>query len=287
MKEKILFIAAIIGSFSATIILLITQGLTLAGVDTTGYIDIINIVGVALAFIILVVGVFFLNKYNVIQQKFTADQNKVVVNSLDANATLMNNLLPKLASDILVAAQERSDKLLKTAETNLNSMMTEMLPQLAEQTMQLVTKKSQNIVNETTAKAEAVMKTMDELIPTYAHNIASEVAQTVRENNAHYHKMLNEVKSLFVDVCARPIATNIPPIINMPAIDLTSISTNLEQSINAKLDEAIAKLLEAQSRDVTATIFVPVESEPVVESEEESTTQNDETSEKSDETETT
>lgn len=218
MKEKVLFVTAIIGSFSATVVLLITQLLTFVGVDTTAYVDIINLVGIGLAFIILVAAVFFLNKYNGLQIKQSLEQKKLVTSALGDNATLMQTLLPQLADRILVSAEERSAKLLKQAEDQsskllkdtetwsanllkdteikVKAMMNEMLPALATQTMQVVTQKSQNIVEETTAKATAVMKTMDDLIPTYAKQISDTVAQTVRENNAHYYKMLSELKTV-------------------------------------------------------------------------------------------
>jgi len=196
MKEKVLFISAIIGTFSAAIILLITQALTIFGVDTSGYVDIINIVGGALAFIILIVAIFFLNKYSTLQQKFLTDQNTSVTTALDTNASLINNILPKLANDIMTAAEDRATKLLRSTEDSVKTMMNDMLPELAKQTMQVVTQQSQDIVEQTTAKANATMKTMDELIPTYAKRISDSVAQTVRENNAHYHKMLTELKGL-------------------------------------------------------------------------------------------
>jgi len=196
MKEKVLFIAGLVGSFSATTILLINHALVLLGVDTTGYAEIINVVGMVLAVVILIVAVLFLNKYNVIQQTHANTQNKVVTTALDGNANLMQTLLPKLANQILTAAEERGANLLRTTEASISNMMTKMLPELAEQTMQVVTQKSQNIVEETTAKANAVMLTMNDLLPTYAKNISEAVAQTVRENNAHYHKMLNDIKHL-------------------------------------------------------------------------------------------
>jgi len=229
MKERVLFIASLIGSFSATIILLINHALVLAGVDTTGYTDIINIVGMVLAGLILVAAVIFLNKYNTIQHKQALTQNSIVTTALDGNANLMQTLLPNLANQILLTAEERgkaavtfteerSSQLLKSAEERssqllksteersktllestelkVNAMMNEMLPALAEQTMKLVTQQSQDIVDQTTAKANAVMTTMDDLIPTYAKRISDSVAQTVRENNAHYHKMLADLNKL-------------------------------------------------------------------------------------------
>jgi vacuolar-type H+-ATPase subunit H len=207
MKERVLFIASLIGSFSATIILLINHALVLAGVDTTGYTDIINIVGMVLAGLILVAAVIFLNKYNTIQHKQALTQNSIVTTALDGNANLMQTLLPNLANQILLTAEERgkraitlaeerSKTLLESTELKVNAMMNEMLPTLAEQTMKLVTQQSQDIVDQTTAKANAVMTTMDELIPTYAKRISDSVAQTVRENNAHYHKMLADLNKL-------------------------------------------------------------------------------------------
>ncbi len=196
MKEKVLFIAAIIGTFSATIILLINEALVIFGVDTTGYVDIINMVGIGLAAIILIVGVFFLNKYSTLQQKFASDQNSAVNNALANNASIMNTLLPNLAADIMNAAEERGRALLQSTKDEVSTMMNEMLPALAEQTMQVVTQQSQDIVAQTTAKANETMQTMNDLIPTYAKTISDAVAQTVRENNAHYHKMLLELKAL-------------------------------------------------------------------------------------------
>lgn len=200
MKEKVLFIASIVGSFSATIILLINQVLVIAGVDTSGYVDIINIVGIGLASIILVAGMVLLNKYNVIQEKQTVTQNNLVSNALEDNARLMNTILPDLAEKILQTANERGSRLMKQTEEKVDQMMNEMLPKLAEQTMQLVTEKSQHIIDQTTAKANATMKTMDELIPTYSKQISDNVAQTVRENNLHYHKMLKELQGTVSDL---------------------------------------------------------------------------------------
>jgi hypothetical protein len=207
MKEKILFITSIIGSFSATIILSITHALTLLGVDTTGYVDIINIVGIGLSGLILVAAIFFLNRYSTMQQKYTTNQNSIVATALSGNADLMNTLLPSLADKILRSAEsqgkealsvaeQRSADLLANTEIRINAMMNEMLPTLAEQTMTLVTEQSKDLVDQTTAKAAKVMETMDELIPTYAKQISDNVAKTVRENNMHYHKMLTELKQL-------------------------------------------------------------------------------------------
>ena len=236
MKEKILFIATIVGSFSATIILLITNGLVLLGVDTTGYANIINIVGMGLAVVILAVAMIYLNKYNKIQLKQALNQNNIVTTALDGNAQLMNSLLPQLANQILAATEERGAKLLSATELKVNAMMNEMLPALAEQTMQLVTEKSQNIVEQTTAKANATMAAMDELIPTYAKQISDSVAQTVRENNAHYHKMLVELKG---------ITSNLPASDSVDFVQI--IKQPLEECITAKLDNVMTILLDKLS----------------------------------------
>ena len=196
MKEKILFIASLIGVFSPTILLFITNILIIAGVDTTGYADILNIVSIVLTAIILIVAVIFLNKYKHLQNKQVIAQNGVVTTALDANANLMQTLLPNLANQILMVSEERSAKLLATTELKINTMMNEMLPELATQTMDVVTKHSQNIVEETTAKANETMLRMDELIPTYSKTISDNVAQTVRENNAHNYKLMTELKTI-------------------------------------------------------------------------------------------
>lgn len=196
MKEKLTFIITLVGGFSATIILLINHALTILGVDTTGYVDIINIVGMGLAVVLLVVSVVFFNKFNVVQQKAITEQNNTVNNALDNNATILQTLLPELALKILSGAEEQAQVMIKNSEVQINTMMNEMLPALAEQTMRLVTEKSQTIVEETTAKANSTMEMMTELIPTYSRQISDSVAQTVRENNAHYQKMLTEIKQL-------------------------------------------------------------------------------------------
>jgi hypothetical protein len=229
MKEKVLFIAAMLGTFSATIILLINNILEIVGVEAGGYVDIINIVGTALALIILVVGVFFLNKYNVLQQKQTIAQNETINTALNGSSNLINSLLPKLAGDILDTAEKRGQVLLKDTQDKVDNMMNEMLPELAKQTMQLVTEQSQSIVEQTTAKANDTMQKMDELLPTYAKRISDQVAQTVRENNLHYHKMLTELKGL---VNKLPKSS---PVDNAKSNVDESIAT-LNQDINAKLE---------------------------------------------------
>ena len=259
MKEKILFIAALVGSFSATIILLITQGLTMIGVDTSGYIDIINIVGTGLAIIILVFSAFFLNKYSAIQKKLGLEQNALVTNALDTNANLMQTILPKLASEILSTAEARGSQLLQSTEVKINQMMNEMLPNLAEQTMRLVTQQSQDIVDQTTAKATDTMKMMSELIPTYSKQISDSVAQTVRENNAHYHKMLTDIKALYLSMTSVPIAASAESsspdlsIFTMQTTQIEAKLTALETSLTEQLNAALAKLLEASITTIPVT----------------------------------
>jgi hypothetical protein len=284
MKERILFIAGIVGSFSATIVLFINHALVLLGVDTSGYVDIINIVGLVLSILILIAAMIFLNKYNGIQQKYTAAQNGLVATALDGNATLMQTLLPTLANNILQAADDRSNTLLKSAEAGINNMMTKLLPALAEQTMQIVTQQSRDLVEQTTAKANTVMQTMDELLPTYAKHISDSVAQTVRENNAHYHKMLTEVKSLFVDVCKRPDSSQEHALITHSVEELVNrTQTNFEQLQTEMLNSMTAVITKLLTMPTTVAV---IPAAPIVEIPEVLTTQNDETDEKSDETST-
>jgi len=276
MKEKVLFIAALIGSFSATILLLINHALVLLEVDTTGYAGIINIVSIVLAILILLGATVFLNKYTTLQHKQTFTQNNLVATALDGNASLMSTMLPKLANQILVAADERSTSLLKTAEANLNTMMNEMLPALAEQTMKLVTEQSRDIVEKTTAKANETMKIMNDLIPTFAKNISDSVAQTVRENNAHYHKMLIELKELFAN-------NNIPS---------TNTSSSVEVMKYPTVDE-ITTLLQENFNKIEHLVlanFQPVVDEQeqiIVKEPEDGEAQSDKLNEESDESITT
>ena len=86
MKEKLLFISGIIGSFSATIILLINYALTFIGVDTSGYTQIINVVGIGLAIVILIVSIIFLNRYDKIQTKNTIAQSTNALNILSTQS---------------------------------------------------------------------------------------------------------------------------------------------------------------------------------------------------------
>ena len=297
MKEKVLFVSAIIGTFSATIILLINQALVIFGVDTSGYVDIINIVGMGLAAIILIVAVFFLNKYSVIQQKVATAQNTAVNTALDTNAGLMNTLLPSLANKIMQAAEDRgqallrsttehTQALLRSTEGSIHKMMDEMLPALAEQTMQLVTQQSRDIVEQTTAKANATMKTMNELIPTYAKNISDSVAQTVRENNAHYHKMLVEIKALVnnLPVPNLPATNAYPTQVNSIQPSLADLTTTmlanfekLEQLVLTKLLPIEPEISDAQNEPEISD----AQNEPEI-----SDAQNDETSQESNENST-
>jgi len=226
MKEKILFIAALIGSFSATIILLINNALTLIGVDTTGYVNIINIVGTVLAVVILVVAIVVLAKYNKLQQVSTVAQNALLNTTLDDNASLMETVLTSAKRDILAKAETDSAALLAVTEHKINVMMTDMLPALAKQTMEVVTKQSQDIVEATTAKATATMLKMDELIPTYARAISKDVAQTVRENNAHYHKMLVELTSLVTKLQTTASTTTVSELSEQPSVILLTKDEN-------------------------------------------------------------
>ena len=152
-------------------------------------------------------------------------------------------MLPDLANKILGAADERSNTLLKSAETKVNSMMNEMLPALAEQTMKLVTEQSRNLVEQTTAKANDVMQAMELLLPTYAKNISDSVAQTVRENNAHYHKMLTEIKGILPNLPAADANTIAYTNINLQNETLIA---SLQSTIEAKLNEMMQALLDAK-----------------------------------------
>lgn len=259
MKEKVLFIAAMIGTLSATIILLMNNILEMVGVEAGGYVDIINIVGTALALIILVVGIYFLNKYSTLQQKQTIAQNKTINTALGSNTELLNTLLPKLAGDILETAEKRGQALLKDTQTKVDQMMNEMLPALAEQTMQLVTEKSQSIVEETTAKANETMKKMDELIPTYAKNISDKVAQTVRENNLHYHKMLVELKALVAKLPQSTPATSLSQQLEDRLTKVDNLSDQLETKLTT-LNQDINDKLET----IALAISMSKEPEPII-----------------------
>ena len=272
MKEKVLFIAAIVGSFSATIVLLINNGLVLLGVDTSEYVNIINMVGMGLAVVILIASTIFLNKYSTLQQKQNVTQQGIVKTALASNANLLETLLPNLANQILTAAEERSTSLLHSTEIRINTMMNEMLPALAEQTMRVVTEKSQNIVEETTAKANETIRSMNELIPTYAKNISDNVAQTVRENNAHYHKMLIELKKVVADL---PATGSTPYELDRSIPTLELALSKLEQNIEIGLYSMISKLL-------TEKLSVVDETDPTEDTQNDETdptedTQNDET----------
>jgi len=269
MKERVLFIASLIGTFSATIVLLLNHALVLAGIDTSGYADTINLVGMVLAVVILVVAVIFFNKYATLQQKQLFAQNNIVTTALDGNASLMQTLLPDLANQILTAAENRATKLLQSTEQGINNMMNEMLPALAEQTMQVVTQKSQDIVEQTTAKANATMDLMNELIPTYSKQISDAVAQTVRENNAHYHKMLTEIKTLFTEISASTDIPNSTGNLTAAIEDLLNRNQTSIEKIRIEFEEAVSiKLAEfwtQQSPIIQVATQEPIVEEPIVE----------------------
>lgn len=303
MKEKVIFVMSLIGSFSAMIILLINQALVLAGIDTSAYVDIINIVGIVLSVIILIVAMVYLNKYNVIQQKQTVAQNNLLANTLESSSNMLEVLMPTLAEKILSQSANDSKALLLKTEEGIKTMMQDMLPELANQTMQVVTQQSQNIVNETTAKAIQVMNSMDELLPTYAKQISDSVAQTVRENNTHYQKMLVELKALMSTVNLPSASTDISEVISKFNTDITANMAAFEKLMLEKQDLALTELMNKLTSLVLPVSNEPIAEEPAVEQEliaedvftvdtsevieEESTnTQNDEIEEKSDETET-
>lgn len=203
MKDKVLFIGSLIGVFSPTVLVFVTELLTILGVDTSGYAQIIDLASVGLAGVILILATIFLNRYTNYQQKQTTAQNTAVTTALDTNAGLLQTLLPDLATKIMTAAEDRGTQLLQATETKVNTMMNEMLPTLAEQTMELVTQKSQNIVEETTTKVNDAMTLMNELIPTFSKAISDNVAQIVRENNAHYYKMLTDLKKVVDELVSK------------------------------------------------------------------------------------
>ena len=120
-------------------------------------------------------------------------------------------------------------------------------------------------------------------------NISDQVAQTVRENNAHYHKMLNDIKTILPTIPTTPI--------QMPSIDYSAIEAvviNNLSNIEHSITESITKLLANLS--FTPPVISDIVTDPkddseeypaeaIVEDPEEATTQNDETSEESNETE--
>ena len=286
MKEKLLFIGSLIGIFSPLLIVGITNILVVLGVDTSGYVDIINLVAIGLSAIILVVAWLLLNKYTTAEQRRRVLQNNDVMEALTGNATLIETSLPELASKILTAADERSNALLKSAESKVNTMMNEMLPELAKQTMEIVTKQSQDIIDQTTAKATQVMKSMDELIPTYAKRISDSVAQTVRENNAHYHKMLTEIKLLIPNL---PAANSPIPVevVKYPTID--EITALLQENF-AKIEQLVLASIPASTiaydpdgNETLVTTSIGLTESTQVEEPNLFTTQSEEISEKSDE----
>ena len=286
LKAKLLFIGSLIGVFSPLIIVFITNVLTILGVDTTGYVDIINMVAIGLSAIILIVAILLLNKYTTAEQRAKIAQNNIITSALEGNANLMETSLPRLADRILSAADERASKLLKGAEDKVNTMMNEMLPELAKQTMDIVTKQSQDIIDQTTAKAIQVMKSMDELIPTYAKQISDSVAQTVRENNAHYHKMLTELKGLFANnnwpaADTTPQWASTQPFLDNLNANMEASFNKLEMVIETKVVALIKRLMTAPQP--SAEEQAQVEEPTKVEEPNLFATQNEETSEKSDE----
>ena len=240
LKSKILFIGSLIGVFSPLIIVFITNVLTVLGVDTSGYVDIINIVAIGLSAIILVVAIILLNKFTTAEQRAKLAQNSIVTSALEGNANLMETSLPRLADRILSAADERASKLLKGAEDKVNTMMNEMLPELAKQTMDIVTEQSRTLVEQTTAKANDVLALLDKLLPTYAKQISDSVAQTVRENNAHYHKMLNEIKGILPNIPAANSSAYYPALtVDDITILMNANFDKLSQLILVKMQEVI------------------------------------------------
>lgn len=297
MKEKVIFILSIIGSFSATILIFLTEILAFAGVDTSGYVDILKMISMGLAGIILIVGMVFLNKYNAKQQIANTEQKANIQSILNNNTEFMRKALPQIATELLATTQSQVNELTKIFKDEMTTAMTEMLPNLAKQTMDIVTKESQDIIAKTTAKANDTMLQMQDLWPTYAKNISDQVAQTVRENNAHYHKMLNDIKTILPTIPTTPI--------QMPSIDYSAIEavvinnlSNIEHSITESITKLLANLSftppvisdivtdpKDDSEEYPAETIVEYPAETIVEDPEEATTQNDETSEESNETE--
>ena len=310
MKDKLNFMISIIGGFSATIIVAINFILQMAGADTAGYVDIINIVGVVLAVILFVVAVIFLNKYNVLQQKQTAEQNATVTNVLTKTQDILNVTLPLLAEKILHQGQVDSNLILEEVKTRTTTMLVEELPNMSKQTIEIVTAYGQDIIDQTTSKAMATMETMERLIPTYSKQIADNVTQTIRENNAHVSKMMNQLKTL---VDTAQVANGSSPIDISAALDsfqdkANEINIAMESNFNnlivgmenrfATINQQMQELLDkANTQEVPEVPEVP-EVEPIpelvdevlpeealdAEDAEEIPTQNDEISEKSDET---
>lgn len=247
MKEKVIFILTIIGSFSATILIFLTEILSFVGLDTSGYVDILKMISMGLAGVILIVGMVFLNKYNTKQQIANTEQKTTIQSILSSNTEFMQNALPKIASDLLATAQAQATDFLVTVKTQaneltkmfkdeMNTAMTEMLPDLAKQTMDIVTKESQDIIAKTTSKADDTMMQMADLWPTYAKNISDQVAQTVRENNAHYHKMLTEIKATVAKLQLINSNSAAPAVIDIDKI--VSNITEFENSLATNLDNA-------------------------------------------------
>lgn len=266
MKEKIIFYITLIGSFSAAIVFGINSVLAALEIDATGYTDIVNLVGIILSIIILLVSIIFFGKYTKIQRIETTKQNNLISTTLDDNANLMRTILPGLADQILKSAEQQATQFLTLTESKINQMVTEMLPTLAEQTMQIVTQKSQDLVEQTTAKATSVMTTMDELIPTYAKHISDQVAQTVRENNAHYHKMLTELKALMPTVSNKPVSIDMTPV--KQQVDLINTTlVEFEQSLIVSVNNTIEKILteikpiEVVTEELTVTDPIEVVTE--------------------------
>lgn len=267
MKEKLVFILSIIGSFSATILIFLTEILAFAGVDTSGYVDILKMISMGLAGVILIVGMVFLNKYNTKQQIANTEQKATIQSILSSNTEFMQNALPKIASDLLATAQAQATDFLVTVKTQaneltkmfkdeMNTAMTEMLPNLAKQTMDIVTRESQDIIAKTTSKADDTMKQMQDLWPTYAKNISEQVAQTVRENNAHYHKMLTEIKALIPTLQQNMPAASSPSIASY-MIDLeNSVAANLDNAFN--LMEQRFELLTTKVNELLTRLMLPI-----------------------------
>ncbi len=239
MKEKIIGITTLLGGFSGTITVLIVTGLEMVGVDPNGYMNIITIVAFVLSALAMIFGTVYINKYSKLQQKDIVLQKQTVTTALSDNAKLIQTMLPDIANNILEVSNQKSSEMLNTFEAKVNETMNEMLPNLAKQTMDLVTKQSQDIIDKTTAKAEAVMTSMDELLPTYAKNISDQVAQTVRENNSHVNKIITDIKKIKIPNI--DTSAIIEQITNSVESQITIVMQNIEQTIVDNLSKEINK----------------------------------------------